>query len=251
MAASTAPACTHDGSPIVEHQKQVEVAGHDDKTSGHHMTGEVKPTHEELCYNAKFAAMFVSPEAGLAAMPETIRCEETEASSSGAVRVSHPCNACLDHFSWFEVIVVTCGHEYCRDCLEQLFRSSLTDEQLFPPKCCKQAVSVEHREITLFVSKVVLDQYPLRAAEVASTDRTYCRFCGVFILAECITGRSAKCAQCSVSTCAQCKNEFHDGPCPEDEALKLLKTTAHGEGWRQCQRCYHMIELTDGCYHIT
>ncbi|KAI6807940.1 hypothetical protein KC332_g13203 [Hortaea werneckii] len=47
------------------------------------------------------------------------------------------CIACGDDKDFFDVARVPCKnkHEYCRECLAELFRLSLTDESLFPPRC--------------------------------------------------------------------------------------------------------------------
>lgn len=66
---------------------------------------------------------------------------EAETSASGAARKSKAsrldrrCISCLEHKKFFDVARAPCNHEYCRECLEELFETSLTDESLFPPRC--------------------------------------------------------------------------------------------------------------------
>ena len=64
-------------------------------------------------------------------------------SSSWAGRPANPlsinrrCEACRMDKKFFDAARVPCRHEYCRDCLEDLFETSLEDESLFPPNCCR------------------------------------------------------------------------------------------------------------------
>jgi hypothetical protein len=56
------------------------------------------------------------------------------------------CVACGDEKDFFDVARVPCrnGHEYCRGCLAELFRLSMNDETLFPPRCCSEPIPLEH-----------------------------------------------------------------------------------------------------------
>ncbi|KAJ4385299.1 hypothetical protein N0V93_010360 [Gnomoniopsis smithogilvyi] len=54
---------------------------------------------------------------------------------------------------------LSCGHEYCCDCLRELLRLSLIGETRFPPHCCDQTVPVENCERRLcydFITDCVL-----------------------------------------------------------------------------------------------
>ncbi|KAK3135933.1 hypothetical protein QOZ80_5BG0425500 [Eleusine coracana subsp. coracana] len=69
-----------------------------------------------------------------------------------------------------------------------------------------------------------------------------------------------KCVRCRGSFCIRCKVPWHDKmTCyqykrrypharPEDVKLQNL---AKQRLWRQCIKCKHMIELAEGCYHMT
>lgn len=53
------------------------------------------------------------------------------------------CSACMERHARFDVLELGCrrqgdvtDHAYCRTCLIDLFRASLTDTTLFPPRCC-------------------------------------------------------------------------------------------------------------------
>lgn len=54
---------------------------------------------------------------------------------------SRRCAACQEHVRFFDTARVPCSHEYCRECLQDLFRASMTDDSLFPPRCCRQPIT--------------------------------------------------------------------------------------------------------------
>ncbi|RMY63200.1 hypothetical protein D0864_12701 [Hortaea werneckii] len=61
------------------------------------------------------------------------------------------CIACGDDKDFFHVARVPCKnkHEYCRECLAELFRLSLTDESLFPPRCDGAEIPLNYVRIFL------------------------------------------------------------------------------------------------------
>lgn len=80
-------------------------------------------------------------------------------------------------------------------------------------------------------------------------DRTYCHMpeCGRFL----DRGQNKEpweyCVYCKVKTCTMCKKANHYGASPEDceEDLGTLEVKALGlqEGWQQCPKCDHMVQL--------
>ncbi|KAI6900217.1 hypothetical protein KC318_g8898 [Hortaea werneckii] len=61
------------------------------------------------------------------------------------------CVACGDDKDFFDIARVPCKnkHEYCRECLVELFRLSLTDESLFPPRCDGAEIPLNYVRIFL------------------------------------------------------------------------------------------------------
>ncbi|KAK0603719.1 hypothetical protein LWI29_007889 [Acer saccharum] len=69
-----------------------------------------------------------------------------------------------------------------------------------------------------------------------------------------------KCVKCQGLFCINCKVPWHkDMTCYEYKRLNpnspaedvKLKSLASMNLWRQCVKCNHMIELSEGCYHMT
>jgi hypothetical protein len=48
-----------------------------------------------------------------------------------------------------------------------------------------------------------------------------------------------------------CKRTAHLGDCPSDSTLQEVLALAAENGWRRCDGCKVVVELTMGCNHIT
>ena len=138
-----------------------------------------------------------------------------------------------------------CKHEYCRDCIQGLFQASLTDDTLFPPRCCKQPIT--------FGGGVRIRSFESKLIEFDTPDRTYCsnQLCSAFIRVENILEEKATCPECSTITCTVCKSESHLGDCPADAGLQQVLAAAEEHRWQRCFNCRRVIELEVGCNHIT
>ena len=71
--------------------------------------------------------------------------EETQLAEASAVAaVGGPtniqCASCDDQFSTEKVWKALCGHHYCVPCLEFLHEACMTDETLYPPRCCQRGM---------------------------------------------------------------------------------------------------------------
>ena len=163
------------------------------------------------------------------------------------------CVACSDDIHPNDIVQVPCGHHYCRDCLENLYNSCMTDETLFPPRCC-------HQEFPWNVVKAYLTQkcrskFGAKRVELETQDRTYCHVsaCSAFIRPVHIMGRLASCPrrECGLNTCTLCKGRYHIGFCPRDTTMDALLGAAARNGWQKCYVCRRIIELKTGCNHMT
>ena len=185
--------------------------------------------------------------------------EEPEASERAAFRksdfdssVNHRCDACRESKRYFDVFAAPCRHEYCRDCLHDLFKAALTDESLFPPRCCRQNIPLDTMRIFL-TSDMVLN-FRQKEIEFGTANRTYCSRpeWSSFIAEENIHDEVASCPSCRARTCAICKAGSHDGEdCPRDTAFQATMDLARESGWQRCYACRRLVELDIGCNHIT
>ena len=166
------------------------------------------------------------------------------------VRDLRKCMACHEMKHFFDIIQVSCGHDYCRDCVTELFNLATTDESLFPPRCCRQEIEVDM--VFDFLNPDLLDRFSRKAVEFRTVNRTYCvsSSCSKFIIPADIQNDVATCSACLRRTCTVCKREAHQGNCPNDTALQQVLKAAIANGWQRCPSCRQMIELDHGCNHV-
>ena len=161
------------------------------------------------------------------------------------------CIICGDEVLFEQVVKAPCSHDYCQSCIQELFKASFKDESLFRPKCCTldiPLVLARH-----FLTDEQQDQYTLRDVEVNTKDRTYCSngTCTTFIIPATIISNVASCTSCQTRTCSLCKNAAHGGLCKKDEAMQQTLELVEKEGWRKCPICTRLVELKQGCNHIS
>ena len=162
------------------------------------------------------------------------------------------CVSCLERMPMSQTVNSPCGHVYCNACIRQLFLNATKDEDLYPPRCCGNVVPagvalrlLSYKELTAFSAKGV---------ECSTIDRTYCAdfTCSTFIPPWLITGEEANCPTCGKTTHTLCKSLQHpDQDCPSDEPLQRVLDLGESEGWRRCFNCRTMVELGQGCNHMT
>ena len=160
------------------------------------------------------------------------------------------CVACREEKHAFDVMRAPCGDFYCRACIRDLFLAAITDDSLFPPRCCRR--NIEFETARNFLEPVIQARFEMKAIEQSTPDRTYCSRpeCSLFILHSAITAHVGTCT-CGFQTCTVCKGKTHAGDCPPDIATQELLALAATNGWKQCFRCKQMVEHTFGCDHMT
>ncbi|KAF2847617.1 hypothetical protein T440DRAFT_456062 [Plenodomus tracheiphilus IPT5] len=169
------------------------------------------------------------------------------------------CSSCLEIHSRYDMLELPCKgdndfepHAYCRECLRGLFESSVTDPSHFPPRCCSKIIPLFG--CMPFLPATLVARFVSRREELETPNRTYCSDakCSKWIRSADIKVDVAKCAHCAQETCALCKGKAHTGSlCPEDQNVKELLNVARQKRWQTCPNCKEMVELEQGCYHIT
>lgn len=124
---------------------------------------------------------------------------------------------------------------------------------VYPPRCCRQVMPWS--EVKVLVSHELASDFEGKKEELDIQDRTYCSdpACSTFIGSEHVAHDSvtATCSACEKLTCTTCKGASHAGDCPSDPSVQATLKLAEAENWQRCQECGSMIELTEGCIHIT
>jgi hypothetical protein len=156
-----------------------------------------------------------------------------------------------------KIAKLKCGHRMCNSCLQRIFHLSITDPQHMPPKCCSpDLIPLKHVERLFDVA--FKKTWNRKFAEFSTRNRIYCpaRKCGEWIKPANIyreNGRKvAHCGRCKTKVCGTCNGKWHPSiDCPNDEETNLFLEQAKEEGWQRCYRCKSVVELKEGCNHMT
>ncbi|KAI0147528.1 IBR domain-containing protein [Xylariaceae sp. FL1272] len=170
------------------------------------------------------------------------------------------CSACRDDLQPDEELQkLPCGHGYCPTCLRIMINQATTEESKMPPRCCTQPMP--GLMIKSILSREEQNQF-LKAVLQFSTpweSRVFCSnpSCGDFIPPRNkIDPRhpfEAECRKCRTRVCIVCKRNAHPlgQDCPDDKELEAVLTMGEKSGWRRCYKCRTLVELTQGCTHMT
>ncbi|KAL7960297.1 hypothetical protein V8C34DRAFT_321520 [Trichoderma compactum] len=177
--------------------------------------------------------------------------QTTRAGKSSSATMNGRCVACMADVPFFETLQCPCSHEYCRVCIAKLFKAAMSDESLFPPRCCGQSIPLGVNQI--FLPAELVREYRAKELEYSTPNRTYCYWpsCSTFIPQQSIQGDTAVCIKCRKKTSTICKGKSHKDHCPEDTATLDLLRIASENGWQRCYSCRTLVDLSTGCNHIT
>lgn len=187
------------------------------------------------------------------------------------------CPTCCDEKPQEQMIKLYCSHRFCSDCMIMYVEGKLRDMQV-PVRCpqvgCKYRIPI--KDVKPFLSVSVYESLEIATKEAGfmNSDRIYCPFpnCSVlFTPGHCPSfGASTsnqsqsicvECTDCHRLICTSCDAPWHAlMSCEEYQNLSVeereteditLHRLAQNNNWRRCQQCSRMIELTQGCYHMT
>ena len=184
---------------------------------------------------------------------EETRLAEASAAAVASASPDVVCASCDDSYPSDEAWQAPCSHHCCIACLEQLHRACMTDEALYPSRCCRLELPWDNVRSRINDRLAARFQEKKEELDTNVAQRTYCSntSCARFIGAEAIANDIALCPACNTSTCTMCKAARHDGDCPEDAALHETLSLAQERGWQRCSSCRSVVALTFGCHHIT
>jgi hypothetical protein len=164
------------------------------------------------------------------------------------------CIICGDPIRHLERFSAPCSHWYCRGCLVDLVEASTKDETLHPLQCCRQPFAVG--SVLGFLPPELRSRFHEKSAEFATppTSRLYCpnQTCSAFLGSSSGHRPEITCTYCNTRVCSACKNLVHpDEDCAENARTLLVKSLASDMGWQTCPGCHAIVELWQGCYHMT
>jgi len=187
------------------------------------------------------------------------------------------CKICCDEFSiqdeWFEL---SCGHAYCKECLNRLIEVLVNQggvlAMLCPQPGCGESMKSE--EIKTLCSPETHKKYICFSELAALRADPNVRWCPVLKCSNYVRGPPTDplidwlaCGTCGAQVCFKCGEERHDPAQCGQEAQELL-ASRHAEfvesqrtfeEWKaykkndvkQCPGCKGFIEKNMGCNHMT
>ncbi|PKS09457.1 hypothetical protein jhhlp_004073, partial [Lomentospora prolificans] len=175
-------------------------------------------------------------------------------------RKTTSCVCCRDDFAQSCALRdLPCGHTYCGECLKIMIDQAAVDESKMPPRCCTLPIPssvlaelLDREAQVLFLKAVVQFSTPWES-------RVFCpnTTCGEFIPPRNKVDPKhpfvVVCPKCSTKACSMCKREAHQRgqDCPDDWDLDAVLKIGEKSGWRRCYRCRTLVELAQGCTHMT
>lgn len=168
-----------------------------------------------------------------------------------------------------------CLHRYCFSCMKQHVEAKLHNGQIAkcPHEGCNSEVAIDSCAKFLPPNLVDIMGERIKESAIPVTQKVYCPDpnCSAlmsknelleytkasYVGAE--QSGARKCMKCRKFFCINCKVPWHYSLTCDDYRRvnphrgdeQMLKSLAKKKLWRQCAKCNHMVELLEGCYHIT
>ncbi|KAI3883800.1 hypothetical protein MKW92_006156 [Papaver armeniacum] len=203
---------------------------------------------------------------------DAIDCQITASAESSSA--NETCNICLEEKDIMQIFSVDgCLHRYCCSCMKQHAEVKLLHGLVpgCPHEGCQTQLIADSCKKFLTPKFIEMMTLRLKEASVPVTEKLYCPYpkCSTLMSKSEVlssndlfgtANRSGayKCIKCHGLFCINCKVPWHRGmSCLEYKRLNprgeeaKLKSLASQQLWRQCVKCNHMIELAEGCYHMT
>ncbi|EEF31150.1 zinc finger protein, putative [Ricinus communis] len=187
------------------------------------------------------------------------------------------CSICCEEKISPMMITMKCSHKFCSHCMRTYVDGKVQSSQV-PIRCpqlgCKYYISITECRTFLPLTLYECLERALAEADVLRSDRIYCPYPNCSVLLdprECLSARASSSSQ-SDNSCVECPvcqrficidcgvpwhslmscEEFQNLPLEERDAADItLHRLAQNKRWRRCQQCRRMIELAQGCYHMT
>lgn len=188
------------------------------------------------------------------------------------------CSICCEDKPTVMMLTLRCSHKFCSHCMRTYADGKVQASQV-PIRCpqlkCNYSISTSECKIFLPVTSYEVLERAISESNVLSSEKIYCPYQNCSALLdphECLSSQASSsdesnnnscmdCPVCQRSICVNCAvpwhnllscEEYQDLPLEERDASDLtLHRLAQDRRWRRCQQCRRMIELTQGCYHMT
>jgi hypothetical protein len=199
--------------------------------------------------------------------------EETSNSKS----LKETCVICFEDTDADKMFAVDgCQHRYCFSCIKQHVEVKFLNGMMAkcPHEGCKCEVSIDSCGKFLAPKLVEVMSQRMKESSIPVTEKVYCPYprCSALMSKSAILEYTKtvnvaaeesgvrKCMKCHYLLCINCKVPWHSSltcydykrsnPYSHSEDAKL-QSLAEAKHWRQCVKCNNIVELAEGCYHIT
>lgn len=201
------------------------------------------------------------------------------AESENGKCLKETCTICFEDICVDQMFSVDgCLHRYCFSCMKQDLEIRLLNGNGMQANCphlgCTSEINIE--SCGKFLDSRVIDiiSQRIKEASMPVLEKVYCpysRCSALMSKSELLKYSEAsyfdaertgarKCMKCNLFFCINCKAPWHyNMTCYDFRKLnpvlrpdeEMLKSLASKKLWRQCVACNTMVELAEGCYHIT
>ncbi|XP_021889788.1 probable E3 ubiquitin-protein ligase rbrA [Carica papaya] len=169
-----------------------------------------------------------------------------------------------------------CDHRYCFSCMKQHVEVKFLNGIVAtcPHEGCKIEINIDTCGSFLDPKLVEIMGQHMKEASIAATEKVYCPYPRCSALMSkievlrhtnlfCVGAEHTeerKCMKGGFFFCINCKAPCHHNMTCYDYSRSnshnktkdaMSKSLAKWKLWRQCVKCNHMFELSEGCYHIT
>jgi hypothetical protein len=140
-------------------------------------------------------------------------------------------------------------------CITELIQHAITDESLYPPRCCK--LPLHAHLFNALIPFDVREAFEKKSVEFSTPtkDRRYCPqpTCSSFLGSADTLYRSVTCPSCNTVVCTHCRKAAHPVQqfCEPDDDTAVVSALMKENSWQRCPECRAVVELTIGCNHIT
>ncbi|PRQ33725.1 putative transcription factor C2H2 family [Rosa chinensis] len=194
--------------------------------------------------------------------------------ASNGKRFNETCVICFEETDVTRMFSIEgCLHKYCCNCMKQHIEAKLLNGSMVhcPHEGCESEVSIDSCETFLEPKLVQVMRQRIKESSIPVTEKVYCPDpkCSALMSKNDVLENTKNyfvaveqsgvrlCMECHRCFCINCKVPFDNHTCydykksnPSAEE-QLVKSLAKKKHWRQCVNCSHMVELAEGCYHIT
>ncbi|MCO5558375.1 hypothetical protein L7F22_011957 [Adiantum nelumboides] len=191
-----------------------------------------------------------------------------------------PCAICLESKYQAEMVKISgCSHEFCNKCLVQHAEVKVQSGQV-PVGCphvgCTTILSLDDCQSLMSQRWYDLLQKRLMESSIPEAERVYCpySYCSALMdrrnfnvntvtsaASSSTASACKKCLECARLFCMECRVPWHVSmtcdyyqslpPQFQDKQDAQLHQLAANQRWQRCKKCRRMIELSEGCYHMT